>query len=47
MKKNQEKEMYFIDFLTCFRDKVKHNILIQSREETCIRGWLEMLSDAL
>ena len=27
-KKTQEKELFFIDLLTCFRDKVKLNILI-------------------
>ena len=39
-KKTQEKEMYFIDLLTCIRDKVKFNILIESRKKPVYRdGW--------
>ena len=46
-KKTQEKELYFIDLLTCFRDKVKLNILIQSRENIFKKDWVEVLNDAL
>ena len=46
-KKTQEKELYFIDLLTCFRDKIKLNILIQSRENIFKHDWLEVLNDAL
>ena len=35
------------DLLTCFRDKVKLNMLIQRREEIFIQDWLEVLNDAL